>query len=44
MVARTAPHLAGAGAITGKAVAWGIVWADLKSADSVSATASVSPA
>jgi hypothetical protein len=26
IAARTRPHLAGSSAVTGKAVAWGIVW------------------
>jgi hypothetical protein len=39
MVARTSPRLAGAGSISGKAVAWGVVWSDLKAAGAVSADA-----
>jgi hypothetical protein len=41
LVARTSPRLAGAGSINGKAVARGVVWADLKSAGSISADATV---
>ena len=41
MVARTSPRLAGAGSISGKAVAWGVVWADLAAAGRFGADAQV---